>query len=453
MSDLAYPPFRMKMVEPIRPTTRTERAQALERAHYNLFNVPSELVTVDLLTDSGTGGMSQDQWAALLRGDEAYAGSRSFARFQETVREIFGYTHVLPTHQCRAAENLFFGTVLTPGQAVLNNTHFDTTRANIAHHGGDPIDCAVPCAAKPQKDCPFKGKIDLDRLETLLRSKGRAGVALVMLTLTNNSCGGQPVSMENIRATSALCRRHGVPLYFDACRFAENAWFIREREEGYADKSLAAIAREMFSYGDGCTMSAKKDALVNMGGFFATNDAALARRMTVELIRVEGFPTYGGLAGRDLDAIAVGLREALDPAYMGYRVGQIRRFGERLTAAGVPIFQPVGGHAVYLDAGALLPHIPPHQFPGQALSCTLYREGGIRSVEVGSLMAGPDVTPPLELVRLTVPHRLYTDAHLEHAAAVAAGVAAGKETLRGLRLVEAPEVLRHFSAHLTPLDS
>ncbi|MEO6463725.1 MAG: tryptophanase, partial [Candidatus Eisenbacteria bacterium] len=382
-------PFRIKVVEMLRPTTREERVHLLEEAGYNLFKVPAESIYVDLLTDSGTSAMSDRQWAALMIGDESYAGSRSFYRFEETVRALTGYLHVIPTHQGRMAENLLFHTVVRPGDAVPNNIHFDTTRANAEQAGAVALDLVVPEGLDPAHRGPFKGNMDTARLDRVLAE--RAGhVPLVMLTITNNSGGGQPVSMANARATAEVCRRHGVPLFFDACRFAENAWFVQQREEGMANSSVADIARAMFALGDGCTMSAKKDGLVNIGGFLALNDTAWSDQVKHRLILVEGFPTYGGLAGRDLEAMAQGLAEVLDENYLAFRIGQVRELGEAVSDAGVPIIQPPGGHAVYLDARAIAPHIPPHEFPGQSIVVALYRDYGIRCVEIGSLMFGHD---------------------------------------------------------------
>ena len=452
-------PFRIKVVETLRPTTREERVKWLEAAGYNLFKVPAESIYIDLLTDSGTSAMSDKQWAALMVGDESYAGSRSFYRFESVIRDLFGYKHVIPTHQGRMAENLLFGAVVTPGDVVPNNIHFDTTRANAEQAGAKAVDLVVPEGLDPQHRGLFKGNMDVGRLDRVLdENQGR--VPIVMLTITNNSGGGQPVSMANARATAEVCRRHGVPLFFDACRFAENSWFIQQREEGQANKSVKQIAQEMFALGDGCTMSAKKDGLVNIGGFVAMNDGALAERITHRLILVEGFSTYGGLAGRDLEAIAQGLTEVLDEHYLRFRIGQVSQICEALTDAGVPIIQPPGGHAVYLDAKAIAPHIPPAAFPGQAIAITLYRDYGIRGVEIGSLMFGSEdpvtgapIAPPLELVRLAIPRRVYTEAQLAYVARSVIEVHRNAGRLKGLRITHGAPFLRHFTASLEELPA
>jgi len=447
-------PFRIKTVEPIRHTTRVEREAALIAAGYNLFLLRAEDVLIDLLTDSGTGAMSSGQWAGMMQGDESYAGARSFYRFESAVREITHLKHVIPTHQGRAAERILFGSLLKPGDIVPNNTHFDTTRANVEYRGARALDIPMPEGKQPQFVHPFKGNMDLEALERLLADPP-ARVPLVMITVTNNSGGGQPVSMANIRAAGELCHRYGIPLFLDACRFAENAWFIKLREEGYADKTPLAIAQEMFSYVDGCTMSAKKDGLANIGGFLALNDDDLAGRCKTMLILTEGFPTYGGLAGYDLEAIAVGLHEVLDEDYLRYRIRSVEYLGEILMREGIPIVQPPGGHAIYLDALSLLPHIPQSEYPAWALSLVLYLEGGIRSVEIGSVMFGrqPDGSEKpadMELVRLAFPRRVYTQSHVDYLAEVLLHVYALRERIRGVRIVEAPSVLRHFSARLAP---
>jgi tyrosine phenol-lyase len=446
-------PFRIKVVERIALPSVEEREAIIREAGLNVFNIPSEKILIDLLTDSGTSAMSDRQWAALMVGDEAYAGSRSYYRFEEVVRSIFGFKHVIPTHQGRVAENLLFSVRVKPGMVVPNNIHFDTTRANVEHNGGIALDCVIPEGHDPDAEHPFKGNMDVDRLEAVLKEYGRERVPMVMLTITNNSGGGQPVSLENIRAVREVTRRHGVPLIFDACRFAENVWFIKQRERGYDRKSVLEIAREMFSLGDGCTMSAKKDGLVNMGGFLCLNDEETAREITNLLILVEGFPTYGGLAGRDLEAIAQGLTEVTDEAYLEYRVGQVRRLGERLVEASVPVLKPFGGHAVYLNARAFLPHIPQSRFPAQALAVALYREAGIRAVEIGSLMFGREengkpVYPKLEMVRLAVPRRVYTTMQMDYVADSVIRLLQERERIRGLRLTYAAPVLRHFTARL-----
>jgi tryptophanase len=447
-------PFRIKSVEPIRATTRAEREAALREAGYNLFLLKAEDVLIDLLTDSGTGAMSSRQWAGMMMGDESYAGARSFFQFETAVQQITSLKHIIPTHQGRAAERILFGSLLKEGDIVLNNTHFDTTRANVEYRRAEARDIPIAEGRQPQLVHPFKGNIDLDLLEKTLAEEGEK-IPLVMITVTNNSGGGQPVSMANIRAAREICDRHGKPLFLDACRFAENAWFIKMREEGYAGKTPMEIAQEMFSYVDGCTMSAKKDGLANIGGFLALNDDALAQKCKNMLILTEGFPTYGGLAGYDLEAIAVGLHEALREEYLRYRIRSVAYLGDILTEAGVPIVQPPGGHAIYIDALAMLPHIPQNEYPAWALSLVLYLEGGIRSVEIGSVMFGqqPDGSEKaaaMELVRLAFPRRVYTQSHVDYLAEVLLHVNGMKERIRGVRLVEAPDTLRHFSARLEP---
>ncbi|GBC78518.1 Tyrosine phenol-lyase [bacterium HR08] len=451
-------PFRIKVVEPIRMTTRQEREAYLREAGYNLFLIKAEHVIIDLLTDSGTAAMSSEQWAAMMRGDESYAGSASFYRFEAVVRDIFGFKHVIPTHQGRAAERILFSILCRPGHVVPSNTHFDTTRANIEYVGAEAVDLPIPEFYQPSVYHPFKGNMDTEALRALIRRVGPERIPLVMLTVTNNSGGGQPVSMANIREVKAICAEYGIPLYLDACRFAENAYFIKLREEGYAHKSVREIAREMFSYADGCTMSAKKDGLANIGGFLCTNDDRLAQQEKDLLILTEGFPTYGGLAGRDLEAIAVGLQEVLDEDYLQYRFASTRYLGRHLTEAGVPIVQPPGGHAIYIDAGAMLPHIPPLQYPAQALAVELYREAGIRSVEIGSVMfgkrdprTGEEIPAPMELVRLAIPRRVYTQSHIDYVIEAILEVYKRRETIRGYRLVWQAPFLRHFTARFEPL--
>ncbi|MCU0621159.1 MAG: tryptophanase [Gemmatimonadales bacterium] len=453
-------PFKIKAVEPIRLTTRAERETKLREAAWNAFLLRAEDVLIDLLTDSGTAAMSAEQWASIMRGDEAYAGSRSWFRFEAAVQDIFGFRHVLPTHQGRAAERILFSTLCRPGDVVPNNTHFDTTRANVEFTGARAVDLVIPEGRQPASRHPFKGNMDVDALRALIAEVGRERIPCCLLTVTNNSGGGQPVSLENVRAVSAVCRAHGIPLYIDACRFAENAWFIRLREPGQGARAPIEIARELFSYADGCTMSAKKDGMANIGGFLATNDGRLAEAERNLLILTEGFPTYGGLAGRDLDAIATGLYEALDPDYLLYRIRSTTYLGEHIAAQGVPIVQPPGGHAIYIDAAAFLPHIPPLALPGQALVAELYLEAGIRAVEIGTLMFGrrdPDTgveTPgPMELVRLAVPRRVYTQSHIDYVVEAILAVWARREALRGYRIVEQAPWLRHFTARLEPMGA
>ena len=441
-------PFRIKSVEPIRRTTREERQKLMEAAGYNLFLVPSEAILIDLLTDSGTAAMSTEQWAAVMRGDESYAGSPSFTRFRDSVQGIFGFRHVIPTHQGRAAERILFNVMCKKSQIVPNNTHFDTTRANCEYAGGVAVDLPIPEAKEPARVHPFKGNMDTAQLAELIQREGAKKIPLVMLTITNNSGGGQPVSMENIRAVKAICKQHGIPLYIDACRFAENAYFIKLREPGYADKTPREIAREMLSYADGCTMSAKKDGMANIGGFLCTNDDTLAQQEKDLLILSEGFPTYGGLAGRDLEAIAVGLNEALDEEYLKYRIASTAFLGNHIAKEGVPIVQPPGGHAIYLDARAFLPHIPLSQFPGVALANELYLEGGIRSVEIGTLMFGQHAQ--MDLVRLAIPRRVYTQSHIEYVVEVILDVWRKRQQIRGYDIVYQANFLRHFTARLKP---
>lgn len=458
---MKYPPepFKIKVVEHIGRTTREEREAEMEQAGYNVFNIPADKIYIDLLTDSGTSAMSDNQWAGIMLGDESYAGSRNYYHFERTIRDIFGFKHVIPTHQGRVAENLLFSTILHKGLVVPNNSHFDTTRANVEYNGGEAIDLVNEAAKDPNKILPFKGDIDLARLEALIHKVGAENIPIGMLTVTNNSGGGQPVSMANIRATSELLHKHGIPLIIDACRFAENAWFIKQREEGYANKSILEIANEMFSYADGCTMSAKKDGLVNIGGFIALNDDALAQQLTNRLILIEGFPTYGGLAGRDLEAIARGLEEVLDENYLAYRISQVARLGDRLEEAGVPFLKPTGGHAVYLDAKSFLSHIPQSQFPGIALTVALYVHAGIRAVEIGSLMfahkdavTGEVHYPDLELVRLAIPRRVYTNSQMEYVGENIIEIFSEREKLTGFELTYEAPTLRHFTARMKPVQ-
>jgi tryptophanase len=448
-------PFRIHSVERIRTTTREERTARLEEAHHNLFLLHADDVTIDLLTDSGTGAMSSEQWAGLQRGDESYAGSPSFERFREAVQELFPFRHVIPTHQGRAAEHILFTVLCGPGMAVPNNTHFDTTRANVEATGAEAIDLVIPEGRVPASDHPFKGNMDVAALEACLEERG-AAVPCVVMTLTNNSGGGQPVSLENLRAVRGVCERHGVPLFLDAARFAENAWFIREREPGQADRSIPDIVREMAAQADGMTMSAKKDGLANIGGWLAVDDDELAERCRTLLILTEGFPTYGGLAGRDLEAIAQGVREVVDDDYLRYRIRSTAYLGDALQAAGIPTVRPPGGHAIFIDARALLAHVEPLHYPGQALAVALYREGGIRSCEIGTVMFGrrPDGTEhpaPMDLVRLAIPRRTYTQSHIDYVIEVATWVAKRAAELEGLAIVSEPASLRHFTAHFAPL--
>jgi tryptophanase len=442
-------PFRIKSVEPLRHTTPQEREHYLEAAGYNLFLIEARNILIDLLTDSGTSAMSTEQWAALMRGDESYAGSESFFRLKRAADSLTGFRHMIPTHQGRAAERILFTVMCKPGDVVPSNTHFDTTRANIEFTGARAVDLPIPEAADTQALLDFKGNMDVSALESLIGTEGAERIPLVMLTVTNNSGGGQPVSMANIAAVKEVCARHGIPLYLDACRFAENAWFIREREAGYGSCTPRDIARKMFSFADGCTFSAKKDAFANIGGFLSTNDDRIAQQETNLLILTEGFPTYGGLAGRDLDAIATGLDEVLDPDYLRYRIVSTGYLGRHIADRGVPIVEPPGGHAIYIDAARMLPHIPPEQFPGQALAVELYRHAGIRSVEIGSVMFGGAARH--ELLRLAIPRRVYTQSHIDYVVEAILEVNDRKQAIRGLRIVEEPPFLRHFSARFEPL--
>jgi tryptophanase len=448
-------PFRIHSVEPLRMTSEAERASAIREAGYNLFNLHADDVLIDLLTDSGTGAMSKEQWAAVQRGDESYAGSPSWYRFLDAVRELFPFRHVIPTHQGRAAESILFGVIGGPGRVVPNNTHFDTTRANVEYTGAEALDMVIAEGRDPVAEHPFKGNMDVRALEALL-SERASDVPVVFVTITNNSGGGQPVSMENLRAVRAVCDRFGIRLFLDACRFAENAWFIKTRESGYADTAVPDIVREMASLADGMTMSAKKDPLANIGGWLAMDDDGLAERCRNLEILTEGFPTYGGLAGRDLDAIAQGLREGVAEDYLRYRIRSTAYLGEGIDRCGVPVVKPFGGHAVYIDARAMLPHIPPLAYPGQALALALYQAGGIRSVEIGTVMFGrrPDGTEEpaaMDLVRLAIPRRTYTQSHVDYVIEVVAAVAERRRGLTGYRIVEEPPQLRHFTARFEPL--
>jgi tyrosine phenol-lyase len=440
-------PFRIKSVEPIRMTTRKQREEFIEDAYYNLFNLHSNSVLIDLLTDSGTSAMSSDQWAALQRGDESYAGSESFYRFFNAVTDIMPFKHVIPTHQGRAAEKILFSVIGGEDKKIPNNTHFDTTRANIEHTGAEAVDLVIEEGKDPQKIHPFKGNMDVEKLQSFIKNTGPQNIPCVMLTLTNNSGGGQPVSMQNIEDVHTICRKYNLPLILDACRFAENAYFIKKREKEFADKTVREISRKMFSYADGCTMSAKKDALVNIGGFLCLNNDEWAMNARNLLILTEGFLTYGGLAGRDLDAIAVGLEEVLEEDYLQYRLRSTEYLGEKINAAGIPIVLPVGGHAVYIDAKKLLPHIPVHQFPGQSLAVELYIEGGVRGCEIGSIMFGDQAK--MELVRLAIPRRVYTQSHIDYVIEVILNVFQRRDTIRGMKIVWEPKVLRHFTARFS----
>lgn len=451
-------PFRIKVVEPIRMTSREERIGFLKEAGYNVFKLKSDDVLLDLLTDSGTSAMSAQQWAGVMRGDESYAGSPSFYRFEEAVKAIFGFQQVIPTHQGRAAERILFSTVCKPGHVVPNNTHFDTTRANCEAAGAIAVDLPVPEGLIPADRHPFKGNMDLEALEALIRETGAQNIPLCMITVTNNTGGGQPVSMENIRDVSEICRSHGIPLYIDACRFAENAYFIKLREDGYQEKSVREIVKELFSYADGCTMSAKKDGLVNMGGFLATNDDKLAQQERDLLILTEGFPTYGGMSGRDLEAIAIGLEEVLHEDYLEYRLASVRYLGEHIAEEGVPIVQPPGGHAIYIDAAAFLPHVPSQDLPGQAVVAELFVEGGIRAVEVGTVMfghrnpkTGEEVPAAMELVRLAMPRRVYTQSHVDFMVEAITQVYQRRKGIGGFCFAYQAPVLRHFTARFEPL--
>ncbi len=450
-------PFRIKMVEPVKILSCQEREQRIKEAHFNIFNVRSQDIYIDLLTDSGTGAMSQNQWAGIMLGDEAYANCRNFQNLESVVRKVFGFKHFLPCHQGRAAENVLFSSIIKPGMLVPNNMHFDTTRANIMANGGKAVNLPCKDASKPFEDRPFKGNMDVKKLEEFL-SVNSDNVPLVMLTVTNNSGGGQPVSMENIRKVSEICKDFKKPFFIDACRYAENSYFIKTREKGYSDKSPLEIAQEMFSYADGCTFSGKKDAIVNIGGILAMNNHDWFEKCKARLILMEGFPTYGGLAGRDLEALARGILEGLDENYLQSRIAQTQYLASGLKKAGIPVVWPAGGHAVYVEAKTFLPHIPQAEFPGQALTIELYREGGIRAVEIGSVMfaekdeQGKMHFPELELTRLAIPRRVYTNAHMDDVIEVHKRIAERKDSVHGYRIVKGEGPLRHFTAWFEPVE-
>jgi tyrosine phenol-lyase len=451
-------PFKIKTVEPIKFNNPEEREQFLKLADYNPFMLRAEDVMIDLLTDSGTSAMSAKQWSGIMDGDESYAGARSFFRFEKAVKDITGFKHIIPTHQGRAAEKIIFSVLGGKGKFIPNNTHFDTTRANIEYTGADAVDLPCRAGSDPEIIEDFKGNLDIESLDEFIKTKGSENIPLIMITITNNSNGGQPVSMENIRRTSILAKKHNIPFFLDACRFAENAYFIKKREKGYENKTIKEISQEMFSYANGCTMSAKKDALVNMGGFLALNDDRIAMLARNILIVTEGFPTYGGLSGRDLEAIAQGLDEILDEDYLRYRIRSVEYLGEKLTKAGVPILQPPGGHAIYLNAKKFAPHIPPEQYPGQSIVCELYIHGGIRSVEIGSVMFGKYdktssklISPAMELVRLAIPRRVYTQSHIDYVIEVISEVYDKRKLLKGYKITYEAPMLRHFTARFEPI--
>lgn len=458
MAEFIPEPFRIKAIEPIKRTTLQEREHILGEAGYNIFNVRAEDVYIDLLTDSGTGAMSQNQWAGLMQGDESYAGCRNFYNLKESIQQIFGFKYFVPTHQGRGAENVLFSIMVKPDQWVPNNMHFDTTMANILARGGRPTNHVIAEGLDPASRLPFKGNMDVTALEVYIQKTGPENIPLGMITITNNSGGGQPVSMENIRQTAEIYHRYGIPFFIDACRYAENAYFIKLREPGYADKSTQEIAREVFSYADGCTMSAKKDGLVNIGGFLAMNDEKLYQGVAQELTLREGFPTYGGLAGRDLEAMARGLWEGLEEDYLEYRLAQTRYLADRLLEIGIRIVEPPGGHAVYIDAKSFVPHVPQNEFPAQALATAIYREGGIRVVEIGSVafahqdpQTGEWVYPELELVRMAIPRRVYTQSHLDYVVRVMANLWEKRDQIRGMKIVYQTKFLRHFTARFEPV--
>jgi tryptophanase len=451
-------PFTIKSIEPILMTTKSERIKELIAANYNLFKIPSRMVLIDLLTDSGTGAMSSDQWAAIMRGDESYAGSASFERLEATVKELFGFSHVIPTHQGRAAERILFSSICKKGDVIPNNNHFDTTRANIEFQGAEAVDLVISEGLDPQNPYPFKGNMDINKLEKIIQEKGIENIPLCMLTITNNSGGGQPVSMKNIKEVKMVLDQYEIPLYLDAARFAENAYFIKLREEGYEKVSVKEIIHEMMSLADGCTVSAKKDGLVNIGGLLCTNNDLLAQKEKELLILTEGFPTYGGLAGRDLEAMAVGLREVMNEDYLKYRIAETQYLGEHLSKMGYHLIQPPGGHAIYIDAKATLDHIMPLQYPGHSLAVEFYRTGGIRTSEIGSVMFGrvdpetkQEIPAQMELLRLAIPRRTYTQSHIDYVLEVAKEVLSRKNKIKGFKIIKQTTFLRHFTASFEPL--
>jgi tryptophanase len=455
-TDTIIEPFRIRSVEPIHFTSMDERKKLLQEAGYNPFLLKAKDVVIDLLTDSGTGAMSSKQWAGMIESDESYAGSSSFYKLESAVQDITGFKHLIPTHQGRAAENIFFTTIADEGDVIPSNTHFDTTRAHVEHAGAEARDLVIEEGRQPQNDHPFKGNMDLDRLKETIDEVGSENIPVIMITVTNNSGGGQPVSMANVKGVSEIAQKHNIPFFIDACRFAENAWFIKTREEGFTDKDPIAIAHEMFSYADGCTMSAKKDGMANIGGFLALNSDELAAECRNLEILTEGFPTYGGMAGYDMEAVARGLYEALDPDYLRYRIRSISYLGDKLMDAGIPIVQPTGGHAVYLDAKQILPHIPPKEYPAWSFNNALYLLGGVRGVEIGTVMFGkqPDGSErpaSMELVRLAFPRRMYTQSHVDYLAEVIISAYEQRKKLGGYKIVDSPDVLRHFSARLEPI--
>ena len=450
-------PFKIKMVEPIRLIPKADRVKRIEKAEFNVFRLKPDDIYIDLLTDSGTSAMSDRQWAGIMMGDEAYAGSRSFDHLEQTIKELFGFNYVIPTHQGRPAENILTSLLIKPQQFVIGNTHFDSTTAHIQVKKGIPINLPIAESVMTGTYHPFKGNVDLGKLDDFLK-KEKGNIAFFLMTITNNTGGGQPVSMENIRNARRLTSQHGIPMFFDAARFAENAYFIKEREEGYTGKSIRAITGEMMSYADGCVMSAKKDGLVNMGGFICVNDQGLYEQCCQLLILLEGFITYGGMSGRDMEALAVGLEEVVNEEYLSYRIGQVRYLASRLMDANIPVINPGGGHAVYVDAKAFLPHIPQSQFPGQVTATELYIEAGVRSIEIGSVAfarrdekTGETIYPELELTRLAIPRRVYTNRHLDIVAQGLIRVSERKESIRGLKIVWEPKLLRHFMARFARL--